>query len=150
MGDFVGGLSLNSLGSAPETQQQYVAAPQVQQFAAPQAQQFAAQPQQFAAQPQQFAAQPQQFAGQLQLVPPASSKRPMAALTAPVQGIVPPAKRPAYAANPVVSADPEKAALVQQVKNYQRSSPEAQNYWTSYCETQLGGMRDPNRHTMEV
>lgn len=61
----------------------------------------------------------------------------------------PPGKRPNPAAPPV-DEDPEKTALVEQVKNYQRSSPDAKNTWGSYCETHLAGSRDPRRHSVEI
>ena len=39
-----------------------------------------------------------------------------------------------------------KAALVKQVKNLQRSDTESSLAWRDYCDQQLGGVRDPNRH----
>lgn len=39
-----------------------------------------------------------------------------------------------------------KAALVDQVKGVQRQSPEAKQAWWDYCDTNLGGVKDPNRH----
>lgn len=37
-------------------------------------------------------------------------------------------------------------SLADQVKDVQRSSPEAKQAWWDYCDNQLGGVRDPNRH----
>lgn len=39
-----------------------------------------------------------------------------------------------------------KAALVDQVKAMQRSDPYGRQTWQDYCEAQLGGVKDPNRH----
>jgi len=39
-----------------------------------------------------------------------------------------------------------KQALVDQVKAIQRSSPDAKEAWGYYCDTYLGGVRDPTRH----
>lgn len=36
--------------------------------------------------------------------------------------------------------------LAQQVKEHQRSSPEARDMWHKYCDEQGGGIRDPSRH----
>lgn len=43
-----------------------------------------------------------------------------------------------------------KAALVEQVKAIQRSGGEAKQAWGDYCDTHLGGFRDPNRHDATV
>lgn len=39
-----------------------------------------------------------------------------------------------------------KAELVDQVKLLQRSDPGAKQAWWDYCDSQLGGIKDPNRH----
>lgn len=39
-----------------------------------------------------------------------------------------------------------KEALVQQIKAYQRMGTEQKQCWENYCDTQLRGVRDPNRH----
>ena len=41
---------------------------------------------------------------------------------------------------------PNKAALVKQLKNLQRSDTESSLAWRDYCDQKLGGVRDPNRH----
>jgi len=43
-----------------------------------------------------------------------------------------------------------KAALVEQIKSIQRSDPEAKQSWWDYCDTNLGGVKDPNRHDASV
>jgi len=43
-----------------------------------------------------------------------------------------------------------KASLVEQVKQLQRSSPEAKQSWWDYCDKELGGVHDPNRHDEQV
>lgn len=40
----------------------------------------------------------------------------------------------------------DKASLVDQIKGLQRSDPAAKQAWWDYCDTQLGGIKDPNRH----
>jgi len=64
----------------------------------------------------------------------------------------PPAKRaaPAGAVSYGGGGDPEKDALVQQVKDLQRSSADAKQAWWAHCDTELGGVKDPNRHDAEV
>lgn len=44
----------------------------------------------------------------------------------------------------------EKAALVDQIKNIQRSDPAAKQAWWDYCDSTLGGAKDPNRHEADV
>lgn len=39
-----------------------------------------------------------------------------------------------------------KAALVEEIKNLQRRDPESKQAWWEFCDAQLGGARDPNRH----
>lgn len=39
-----------------------------------------------------------------------------------------------------------KAALVDQIKGIQRSDAGAKQAWWDYCDTHLGGVKDPNRH----
>ena len=43
-----------------------------------------------------------------------------------------------------------KEALVQQIKNMQRIDPTFKQTWWDFCESQLGGVRDPNRHDESV
>lgn len=40
----------------------------------------------------------------------------------------------------------QKAALVEQIKILQRSDPETKQVWWDFADSQLGGIRDPNRH----
>lgn len=70
---------------------------------------------------------------------PMGVKRPAMADVGPV------AKRPA-----VVSADPEKQALVDKVKGLQRSGIEAKTAWWAFCDNNMGGVRDPCRHEPET
>jgi len=44
----------------------------------------------------------------------------------------------------------DKASLVEQIKKLQRSSPEAKQAWWDFCDTQLGGVKDPSRHEAPV
>jgi len=39
-----------------------------------------------------------------------------------------------------------KGELVEQIKGIQRSDPEAKQGWWDYCDQNLGGVKDPNRH----
>lgn len=68
--------------------------------------------------------------------PPTGVKRPR---TASATGGAP-------AAAPAASGDPLKDALVIRVKAYQRSGDDAKAAWATYCDAQLGGVRDPARH----
>ncbi|CAE7656136.1 PFK4 [Symbiodinium pilosum] len=43
-----------------------------------------------------------------------------------------------------------KADLVQQIKNMQRADPNFRQTWWDFCEAQLGGVRDPNRHDESI
>ena len=43
-----------------------------------------------------------------------------------------------------------KEALVQQIKNMQRIDSTFRQTWWDFCEAQLGGVRDPNRHDESV
>ena len=43
-----------------------------------------------------------------------------------------------------------KEGLVQQIKNMQRIDPTFRQTWWDFCESQLGGVRDPNRHDESV
>ena len=43
-----------------------------------------------------------------------------------------------------------KAEYVQQIKNLQRGDPTFKQTWWDYCEAQLGGVRDPNRHDESI
>lgn len=53
-----------------------------------------------------------------------------------------------YAAAPwnMQGQDEDQVALAQQVKDLQRSDPECKQAWAEYCDSSLGGTRDPNRH----
>ena len=44
----------------------------------------------------------------------------------------------------------DKESLVEQIKKLQRSSPDTKQAWWEYCDTQLGGIKDPNRHEAPV
>jgi len=44
----------------------------------------------------------------------------------------------------------DKESLVEQIKKLQRSNPDAKQAWWDYCDTQLGGIKDPNRHEAPV
>eukprot|EP00435_Cladocopium_sp_Y103_P026597 s3013_g6.t1 len=73
-----------------------------------------------------------------------STKRPF-----PFAGIVaaPAAKRPR-----VMQAQEQggKADLVDKIKALQRTSPELKEAWWTFCETELRGVKDPNRHSEEI
>lgn len=43
-----------------------------------------------------------------------------------------------------------KAEYVQQIKNLQRGDPTFKQTWWDFCEAQLGGVRDPNRHDESI
>lgn len=43
-----------------------------------------------------------------------------------------------------------KAELVEQIKHIQRSDPDKKQAWWDYCDTELGGIRDPNKHDESV
>mmetsp|Transcript_63013 Transcript_63013/g.117882 ORF Transcript_63013/g.117882 Transcript_63013/m.117882 type:complete len:275 (+) Transcript_63013:70-894(+) len=43
-----------------------------------------------------------------------------------------------------------KAEYVQQIKTLQRGDPTFKQTWWDFCEAQLGGVRDPNRHDESV
>mmetsp|Transcript_3140 Transcript_3140/g.7926 ORF Transcript_3140/g.7926 Transcript_3140/m.7926 type:complete len:170 (-) Transcript_3140:184-693(-) len=59
-------------------------------------------------------------------------------------GMGPPVKKgPGMGA---MSGDPMKDQLVQKVKAFQRLGEENKQAWHSYCDTNLGGVYDPNRH----
>lgn len=79
----------------------------------------------------------------------------------PTTGGAPPAKRPVAVAaggarsifspsSGTADAGGEKGELVEQIKNLQRSSMETKQAWWTYCDEQLGGVRDPNRHDVET
>jgi len=85
----------------------------------------------------------------------AASKRP-----APSQSFMPPAKRPAVGAGfggggkgkdfgggaSSAQDDPVKFALVDKIKQLQRSNIEAKEAWWAYCDESYRGVKDPNRH----
>mmetsp|Transcript_78986 Transcript_78986/g.231875 ORF Transcript_78986/g.231875 Transcript_78986/m.231875 type:complete len:307 (-) Transcript_78986:161-1081(-) len=43
-----------------------------------------------------------------------------------------------------------KASLVDQIKTIQRTDQEAKQQWWEYCDHNLGGVKDPNRHDAAV
>jgi len=53
-------------------------------------------------------------------------------------------------APPPAAAMSDLAALVAQVKSIQRSDAEAKQVWWDYCDTHLGGVKDPSRHDASV
>merc|ERR1719352_1697390 len=55
-------------------------------------------------------------------------------------------KRPNMTAN---SGDPEKDALVEQIKNFQRSGEENKQAWWNFCEQQELKKRDPALQSIE-
>jgi hypothetical protein len=44
----------------------------------------------------------------------------------------------------------DKAALVDQIKSIQRADPDSKQAWWDYCDQNLGGVKDPNRHDAAV
>jgi len=46
----------------------------------------------------------------------------------------------------VASMDPAKDKLVNAVKSFQREGEMQRELWWNFCDTQLGGIRDPSRH----
>lgn len=46
--------------------------------------------------------------------------------------------------------DPQKNGLVNQIKELQRSNPQAKESWWQFCDTTLGGVRDPNKHDADT
>lgn len=45
---------------------------------------------------------------------------------------------------------PDKAGLVNKIKDLQRRDPEAKQAWWTYCTESLGGIKDPNRHDADI
>jgi len=43
-----------------------------------------------------------------------------------------------------------QASLAEQIKSLQRSDPDSKQVWWDYCDKNLGGVKDPNRHEPEV
>lgn len=66
----------------------------------------------------------------------------------PMSGGEPPRKRQASA--PMGGGDPEKAALVDRVKQLQRRDESTKAAWWAFTDEQHGGVHDPNRHESEV
>jgi len=63
----------------------------------------------------------------------------------------PPAKRPATGPPPsreqaFDDGDEAKQALVDAIKALQRTDPEAKAAWWTFCDAELKGIKDPNRH----
>eukprot|EP00414_Alexandrium_minutum_P002274 CAMPEP_0113824456 /NCGR_PEP_ID=MMETSP0328-20130328/3251_1 /TAXON_ID=39455 /ORGANISM="Alexandrium minutum" /LENGTH=244 /DNA_ID=CAMNT_0000792395 /DNA_START=96 /DNA_END=828 /DNA_ORIENTATION=+ /assembly_acc=CAM_ASM_000350 len=50
----------------------------------------------------------------------------------------------------LTSGDSQKDALVQRIKTFQRSGEDAKQQWWTHCDGSLGGIRDPNRHDVDV
>merc|ERR1711971_430828 len=50
----------------------------------------------------------------------------------------------------VSSGDPRKDTLVHSLKAFKRMGDDYKNLWGMYCDTYLGGIRDPARHTTET
>jgi len=46
--------------------------------------------------------------------------------------------------------DAEKEALVMSIKYFQRQNPANQEMWSTFADVNLGGMKDPSRHSNEV
>lgn len=69
-----------------------------------------------------------------------STKRPFAGIVA-----APAAKRPR-----VIQDQTGKADLVDKIKALQRSSPELKEAWWTFCDTELSGIKDPNRHSEDI
>lgn len=44
----------------------------------------------------------------------------------------------------------DKTELVEQIKGIQRSDADAKQAWWDYCDSNLGGVKDPNRHDVDV
>ena len=65
----------------------------------------------------------------------------------PIDAILP---RPLVKANTLPLIMAGKEALVQQIKNMQRIDSTFRQTWWDFCESQLGGVRDPNRHDESV
>lgn len=66
-------------------------------------------------------------------------------IVAPGQG---PAKKPRTA--PVVSQDPNVAAMAQQVRDAQKSDPNLKQQWSDFCDANAGGTKDPSRHSVDT
>jgi hypothetical protein len=75
------------------------------------------------------------------------SKRPA---QPPAQDFARPSQRPRTGGAAGGGGGEDKAALVAQIKDLQRSSEETKQAWWTYCDEELNGMRDPNRHPSEV
>lgn len=64
-----------------------------------------------------------------------------------VPGVAMPMQTAGVVPDPSVG-DAYKESLVQRVKDHQRLGPAQKEQWHSYCDTRLGGIRDPNRHNV--
>eukprot|EP00929_Paragymnodinium_shiwhaense_P114652 TRINITY_DN83109_c0_g1_i1.p2 TRINITY_DN83109_c0_g1~~TRINITY_DN83109_c0_g1_i1.p2 ORF type:complete len:283 (+),score=60.19 TRINITY_DN83109_c0_g1_i1:85-933(+) len=56
----------------------------------------------------------------------------------------------ATAGKPAQAQGAEALAFVSSIKAFQKSSPEAKEAWHAYCDSHLGGIRDPSRHAAET
>uniref|UniRef100_A0A7S4R4F1 Uncharacterized protein n=1 Tax=Alexandrium monilatum TaxID=311494 RepID=A0A7S4R4F1_9DINO len=59
-----------------------------------------------------------------------------------------PAKRSSTGAG--VGTDPALAALAEQVKQLQKSDPSRKQQWSDFCDINVGGVKDPLRHSLET
>merc|ERR550532_3523135 len=48
------------------------------------------------------------------------------------------------------TGDPEKDELINRIKAFQRGGQEQKEVWWNYCDTHLGGNRDPARHDVNT
>lgn len=67
------------------------------------------------------------------------------AMPSSAMSYAPPAKRPALG-----GGDAEKTELVNKIKALQRSDPDAKGAWWQFCDEQMEGVKDPNRHEKET
>jgi len=49
-----------------------------------------------------------------------------------------------------MSNTPQKMHCVQRVKNFQKEGADKKEVWHQYCDAELGGNRDPSRHSAEA
>lgn len=57
---------------------------------------------------------------------------------------------PVFKANVMSNEEPPPSDLVDKVKRVQRMSPQGKQAWIDYCDGELGGVRDPNRHQADA
>merc|ERR1711953_175439 len=48
------------------------------------------------------------------------------------------------------TGDPQKDELINRIKAFQRGGQEQKEAWWNYCDTHLGGNRDPARHDVNT